>query len=336
MSAIIAAPRETEELLSFVLFHLSITLSVLFEGYQQELALRQIRKSVISVFSYCFIKETMSSRVICSFPARVRTNTKWLGSSLKNTCFFIKSLRKSIVLYKNYSDTLFFCQARESGLPHIIVLWGDLMVYIRKKKKNIFYRIAAVILAVLMLAVLILRFLNSKLDVIVADMVEEGLKNTITKIINESVAQGMREGDYRDILSVSYSSDGKVRSMVADSVKINLLCADVGARISEKLDELTRFYVEVDVADVLDDVIVLGKFPHTFCADVVPVGGIETDIESEFLSAGINQTNYRLNLKVDVGITAVMLISTATIDVSTSVSIAEMLIVGDVPTVYWG
>ncbi|MBO5005928.1 MAG: hypothetical protein J6C89_00640 [Clostridia bacterium] len=210
------------------------------------------------------------------------------------------------------------------------------MVYIRKKKKNIFYRIAAVILAVLMLAVLILRFLNSKLDVIVADMVEEGLKNTITKIINESVAQGMREGDYRDILSVSYSSDGKVRSMVADSVKINLLCADVGARISEKLDELTRFYVEVDVADVLDDVIVLGKFPHTFCADVVPVGGIETDIESEFLSAGINQTNYRLNLKVDVGITAVMLISTATIDVSTSVSIAEMLIVGDVPTVYWG
>ncbi|MBO5024394.1 MAG: hypothetical protein J6D11_08855 [Clostridia bacterium] len=210
------------------------------------------------------------------------------------------------------------------------------MVYIRKKKKNVFCRIAAVIIALLLTVIFVLRFLNQKLDVIVADMVEEGLKNTITKIINESVAQGMREGDYRDILSVSYSSDGKVRSMVADSVKINLLCADVGARISEKLDELTRFYVEVDVADVLDDVIVLGKFPHTFCADVVPVGGIETDIESEFLSAGINQTNYRLNLKVDVGITAVMLISTATIDVSTSVSIAEMLIVGDVPTVYWG
>lgn len=210
------------------------------------------------------------------------------------------------------------------------------MVYIRKKKKNIFYRVAAVIIALLLTVIFVLRFLNQKLDVIVADMVEEGLKNTITKIINESVAQSMREGEYRDILSVSYSSDGKVRSMVADSVKINLLCADVGARISEKLDALTRFYVDVDVADVLDDVIVLGRFPHRFCADVVPVGGIETDIESEFLSAGINQTNYRLNLKVDVGITAVMLISTSTIDISTSVSIAEMLIVGDVPTVYWG
>lgn len=210
------------------------------------------------------------------------------------------------------------------------------MVYIRKKKKNIFYRIAAAFLAVLMLAVLILRFLNSKLDVIVADMVEEGLKNTITKIINESVAESMRAGEYGDILSVSYSADGKVRSMTADSVKINLLCADVGARISEKLDALTRFYVEVDVADVLDDVIVLGRFPYTFSADVVPIGGIETDIESEFISAGINQTNYRLSLCATVGVTAVMLISTATVDVCTSVSIAEMLIVGEVPTVYLG
>ena len=210
------------------------------------------------------------------------------------------------------------------------------MVYIRKKKKNIFYRIAAAFLAVLMLAVLILRFLNSKLDVIVADMVEEGLKNTITKIINESVAESMRAGEYGNILSVSYSADGKVRSMTADSVKINLLCADVGARISEKLDALTRFYVEVDVADVLDDVIVLGKLPYTFSADVVPIGGIETDIESEFISAGINQTNYRLSLCATVGVTAVMLISTATVDVCTSVSIAEMLIVGEVPTVYLG
>ena len=63
---------------------------------------------------------------------------------------------------------------------------------------------------------------------------------------------------------------------------------------------------------------------------------IETDIESEFISAGINQTNYRLSLCATVGVTAVMLISTATVDVCTSVSIAEMLIVGEVPTVYLG
>ena len=99
---------------------------------------------------------------------------------------------------------------------------------------------------------------------------------------------------------------------------------------------MERFYVEVDVGDVLDDVIIFGGFPYRFSADVVPVGGIETGIESEFLSAGINQTNYRLKMRVKVGVTAIMLITTSTIDISTTVSIAEMLIVGDVPTVYWG
>lgn len=210
------------------------------------------------------------------------------------------------------------------------------MVYVRKKKKNIFYRVAIILLAILLMVVFVFRFLNSKLDVIVADMVEEGVKNTITKMINEAVTQSMREGDYKDILSITYTSDGKVQGMVADSIKINLLCADVGARISEKLDALDRFYVEVDVGDVLDDIIIFGGFPYSFSADVVPVGGIETGIESEFLSAGINQTNYRLKMRVKVGVTAIMLITTSTIDISTTVSIAEMLIVGDVPTVYWG
>ena len=210
------------------------------------------------------------------------------------------------------------------------------MVYVRKKKKNIFYRVAIILLAILLMVVFVLRFLNSKLDVIVADMVVEGVKNTITKMINEAVTQSMREGDYKDILSITYTSDGKVQGMVADSIKINLLCADVGARISEKLDALDRFYVEVDVGDVLDDIIIFGGFPYSFSADVVPVGGIETGIESEFLSAGINQTNYRLKMRVKVGVTAIMLITTSTIDISTTVSIAEMLIVGDVPTVYWG
>jgi sporulation protein YunB len=157
-----------------------------------------------------------------------------------------------------------------------------------------------------------------------------------TSDVDRSPILAMREGDYKDILSITYTSDGKVQGMVADSIKINLLCADVGARISEKLDALDRFYVEVDVGDVLDDIIIFGGFPYSFSADVVPVGGIETGIESEFLSAGINQTNYRLKMRVKVGVTAIMLITTSTIDISTTVSIAEMLIVGDVPTVYWG
>lgn len=210
------------------------------------------------------------------------------------------------------------------------------MVYIRKKKKNILCRVLICLLALLVFAISFLKNLNNKIDEIVTDMVEEGLKNTITKMINEAVTESMREGNYTEILRVSYSADGKVQSMTADSVKINLLCADVGARISEKLDALQKYSVAVEISDVFDDAVFLERSDFVFTAGVTPIGGIETDIESEFVSAGINQTNYRLKMKVDVGVTAVMLISTSTIDISTSVSIAEMLIVGDIPTIYLG
>ena len=202
-------------------------------------------------------------------------------------------------------------------------------------KKRIFRRIAAVFLLLLLISAMFIRWLNKKLDVIVSDIVEEELKNRITKIINESIYESMSLGDYKNIMTLSESGEGKVRSLLIDSVKVNMLRADVSRRISEKLDALSKYDVYVDISNIFDDVIIFGKSQYYFTADVVPVGGIETAVKSDFCSAGINQTNYKMNMEVTVGITAVMLISTVTIDVDTNVSIAEMLIVGDVPTLYW-
>ncbi|MGN1094859.1 MAG: sporulation protein YunB [Eubacteriales bacterium] len=209
------------------------------------------------------------------------------------------------------------------------------MLCIRKNKKKIMRRILIVILVLLIIVAAFIRWLNKKLDVIVSDIVEEGLKNTITKIINESIYESMAEFSGDSAIIVSYGADGKVLSLTVDSVKVNFLRADVSRRVSEKLDALEKYYVDVDISNALDDVIIFGKSDYCFTADVVPIGGIETDVKSEFVSAGINQTNYRMNMTVDVGITAVMLISTVTVDVSTSVSMAEILIVGEVPGVYW-
>ena len=206
---------------------------------------------------------------------------------------------------------------------------------VKNGKKRIFRRIAAVFLLLLLISAMFIRWLNKKLDVIVSDIVEEELKNRITKIINESIYESMSLGDYKNIMTLSESGEGKVRSLLIDSVKVNMLRADVSRRISEKLDKLSKYDVYVDISNVFDDVIIFGKSQYYFTADVVPVGGIETAVKSDFCSAGINQTNYKMNMEVTVGITAVMLISTVTIDVDTNVSIAEMLIVGDVPTLYW-
>ena len=126
-------------------------------------------------------------------------------------------------------------------------------------KKRIFRRIVAVFLLLLLISAMFIRWLNKKLDVIVSDIVEEELKNRITKIINESIYESMSLGDYKNIMTLSESGEGKVRSLLIDSVKVNMLRADVSRRISEKLDALSKYDVYVDISNVFDDVIIFGK-----------------------------------------------------------------------------
>ena len=208
------------------------------------------------------------------------------------------------------------------------------MVYVRKRKKNIFFRVLVLTLAAAVLLGTATRAINKKLDEFIIDLASTGLKNHITKIINEAVAQSMDEGSYGDIVNVTYDSGGRVRSMTVDSIAVNLLRADVSGRVSAKLDEVEKFYVSVDLSNVFDDEVLFGGVSYALKVDVLPTGGLETDVKSEFISAGINQTNYRLNLTVDASVTADV-ISTFTVDISTSVNIVDMLIVGDVPTVVW-
>jgi hypothetical protein len=110
--------------------------------------------------------------------------------------------------------------------------------------------------------------------------------------------------------------------------------ADVSRRLCEKLGELEKFYVDVDLSNIFEDEVIFGGSHISVTVDIVPTGGVETDVKSEFVSAGINQTNYRLSLLVSASVTADV-ISSFTVDTYTSVNIVDMLIVGDVPTVMW-
>ncbi len=208
------------------------------------------------------------------------------------------------------------------------------MVYLRKRKKNILLRALVLLIAALVALCTVSRAINKKMDSFIIDLASTGLKNHITKIINEAVAESMSEGGYGEIVNITRDAGGRVRSMTVDSVAVNLLRADVSGRVSAKLDEVEKFDVFVDLSNVFDDEILFGKSTYSFKVDVLPTGGLETDVKSEFISAGMNQTNYRMNLTVNASITADV-ISTFTVDITTSVNIVDMLIVGDVPTVVW-
>lgn len=67
---------------------------------------------------------------------------------------------------------------------------------------------------------------------------------------------------------------------------------------------------------------------------VIPQGTVTTEFKTEFLSAGINQTRHRVYLNVSgtMYVTAPFMEDEMTID--TGVTIAETVLIGDVPEFY--
>lgn len=156
-----------------------------------------------------------------------------------------------------------------------------------------------------------------------------------TRNINEAVMEVISEEDvvYNTIVSQTYTPDGQVSSISTDMITVNRLKAEISNRISDYLERETTQRVQIPIGTLVGGQIFSGRGPKVEFR-VQPVGYVHTEIYNEFLSAGINQTLHRLMLSVKVTMTAVVPLYTVTTDVNTNLSIAETMIVGNVPSAY--
>ncbi len=65
-----------------------------------------------------------------------------------------------------------------------------------------------------------------------------------------------------------------------------------------------------------------------------PVGSVESEYTSSLSTAGINQTLYKINMKINATVSLILPNEVRTLDVVAHASLAETVIVGTVPEVY--
>jgi len=69
---------------------------------------------------------------------------------------------------------------------------------------------------------------------------------------------------------------------------------------------------------------------------IIPQGAVAVDFATEFESTGINQTRHRIYLTVSSKVRVVFPLLHITVPVDTKIPIADAIIVGPVPKVYFG
>ena len=156
-----------------------------------------------------------------------------------------------------------------------------------------------------------------------------------TYLISSAVCRRMSDERirYNDMIAFEKNEEGQITALSADMTKMNDLKSRLDLDVLENLSKDSRTEFSLPLGSLTNSVFLMGKGP-SFRFHFVPTGDIATDFRSDFSSGGINQTCHRIYLDVTVGITVLMPFHCCSEEVTTSVCIAETVIVGAVPDAF--
>ena len=117
--------------------------------------------------------------------------------------------------------------------------------------------------------------------------------------------------------------------------EINRLKTGILFRIDEQLEGFSVEQLSVPAGSVFFPELFSGRGPG-IPIRVLAVRASDANFRNDFSSAGINQTLHRIMLDIRVDVTILTWTGTREVTVDSSVAVAETVIVGTVPSTYFG
>jgi len=204
-----------------------------------------------------------------------------------------------------------------------------------RKRLKIRYRILIFFLAIILFLVGIVKYSESRIRPIIISMAEAHARSIGSKVVSEAISEEIESNNisYDDLISFEKDEIGKIAALKTDIIMVNRLKSRLSVVILNKLLNLNDINLYIPVGNLVNGEFFSGRGPRIEII-VLPVGSVATNITNVFTSAGINQTRHQIMLEVYVTVSVIMPFSVQSTDVSTSIAIAETIIVGDVPNMY--
>ena len=168
--------------------------------------------------------------------------------------------------------------------------------------------------------------LHRQLETLAANQAETLLSEAAATAL--SAAFRDREGLYDGIVRISRADDGTITSIGTDPGALSALSAAFQSKLREALSE--RGSVKIPTGNLTGSAFFSGRGANLTFKTVLS-HALVTDIRSEFIAVGINQTLHRVILETSAAVTVLLPGRNATREVKRSFPAAETVIVGRVP-----
>ncbi len=190
-------------------------------------------------------------------------------------------------------------------------------------------------ICLLVAAALAIWAFNAALAAVIHDAAIAISRNKASNAMNEAVIEALDDTGYTysDFIEIARNADGSVQSVSAKSDSVNRFRSELGRAVLSALEYRQIQEFSVPLGTLTDIGILYGRGPDIEIR-LGSFGDIDANLESSFVSVGINQTKHRITCEISANITVITPSFTENINVKSEYLIAETVIVGEIPDSY--
>ncbi len=190
------------------------------------------------------------------------------------------------------------------------------------------------IVIILIIIIALLQLIFYYFEPVFETMCEEKVKSLAILITNQQSTIIMNKYQYDELYTIEKDSNGNIVVIKSNVVPINNLISDLTENIQKEFDKIENPEIKIPLGSLSGIYFLSGSGPE-ISLDVSVTGTVDTEIKSEFVAQGINQTLHRVYVKFECHMKIVTPLKNYTKKVTNQVILAEHVIVGNIPNSYY-
>ncbi len=202
-----------------------------------------------------------------------------------------------------------------------------------KEKNKVKIKVIKIVIVVIIIIILV-QLIFYYFEPVFEAMCEEKVKSLATLITNQQSTIIMNKYQYDELYTTEKDTNGNIVIIKSNVVPINNLISDLTENIQKEFDKIENPEIKIPLGSLSGIYFLSGSGPE-ISIDISVTGTVDTEIKSEFIAQGINQTLHRVYVNFECYMQIVTPIKNYTKKVTNQVIIAEHVIVGNIPNSYY-
>ena len=165
-------------------------------------------------------------------------------------------------------------------------------------------------------------------------MCDDEAKSIATKVTNEETSKVMDKYTYDSLFTIEKDEKGCVQMINANVLQINKVTSEIALNIQKSLKQNEKNEIYISMGSLTGMRIFAGVGPK-FPVKLSTIGNVATDLKSDFISQGVNQTQHKVYMEGVTTVDILTPVSRTERSIKNQVLIAENVIVGNIPATYY-